>query len=106
LDDDVLPNKISYYVDGNETTANSLKVILSIFSKESAIIAHSKLLSSVKTLLRAALGIGTSSDIEAAIMKGKNQVINLGSFIATIEKNDWPQSPVGGYDLKFILSRI
>jgi hypothetical protein len=106
LDDGVLSNKIAYYVDGNETTANSLKVILSIFSKESAVMAHSKLLSSVKTLLRAALGIDTSSDIESAIMKGKNYVKSLDSFIATIKKNDWPNSPVGGYDLEFTLSRI
>lgn len=106
LDDGVLSNKIAYYVDGNETTATSLKVILSIFSKESAVMAHSKLLSSVKTLLRAALSIDTSSDLESAIMSGKNYVKSLGSFTATIEKYDWPQSPIGGYDLKFTLSRI
>jgi hypothetical protein len=106
LSDDVLSNKIAYYVDGNETTATSLKVILSIFSKESAVMAHSKLLAAVKTLLKAALGIDTSNDLDSAIMKGKNYVKNLGSFTATIEKNNWPQSPIGGYDLKFTLSRI
>ena len=106
LGDDIIPNQISYYVDGNETTAKSLKLMLTIFSKESAIIAHSKLLSSVKALLKDALGIDLSRDIKAAIMKSKNQVFKLGLFIATIEKNDWPQSPIGAYDVKFILSRI
>lgn len=106
LNDDVLSNKIAYYVDGNETTATSLKVILSIFSKESDVMAHSKFLAAVKTLMRAALGIDTSNDLDSAIMKGKNYVKNLGSFTAAIEKNNWPQSPIGGYDLKFTLSRI
>ena len=55
---DVLPNKISYDVDGNETIAKSLEIVVSIFSKQSAAMAHSKLLSCAKTLLRAALGIG------------------------------------------------
>lgn len=106
LDDDLIPNQISYYVDGNETTAKSLKLVLNIFSKESAVKAHSKLLSSVKTLLKAALNIKLSSDIETAIMTSKNQTFNLGLFVATIEKNEWPQSPIGAYDVKFILSRI
>ncbi len=106
LGNDVIPNNISYYVDGNETTAKSLKLMLKVFSRESAIIAHSKLLSSVKTLLKAALGLDVSSDIETAIMKGKNHVFKLGSFMATIEKNDWPQSRIGGYDVKFVLSCI
>jgi len=68
LSDGIIPNQISYYVDGNETTAKSLKLMLTIFSTESAIIAHSKLLSSVKTLLEVALGIDLSSDIKVAII--------------------------------------
>jgi hypothetical protein len=106
LSNDVIPNNISYYVDGNESTAKSLKLMLNVYSRESAIMAHSKLLSSARTLLKAALGLGVSSDIEAAIMKGKNQVFKLSSFIATIEKNDWPQNRIGGYDIKFVLSSI
>lgn len=106
LGNDVLPNKISYYVDGSETTAKALTVILSIYSRESAIMAHSKLLSFVKILLMAALGVGIPIEIETAIMNGKNQIFKLGDFTATIEKNDWPQSPVGGYNIKFILSHI
>jgi len=100
---DLIPNNISYYVDGNESTAKTLKLILNVNSRESAVMAHSKLLSSVKALLKAALGLDISSDIEAAIMKGENKAFKLGSFIATIEKNDWPQHRIGGYDIKFVL---
>lgn len=106
LGKDVLPNNISYYVDGNETTAKALTVIVSIYSKESAIMAHSKLLSTVRILLMAALGVGIPIEIETAIMNGKNQIFKLGDFTATVEKNDWPQSPVGGYNIKFVLSHI
>ena len=106
LGNDVIPNNISYYVDGNETTAKSLSLMLNVFLSESAIIAHSKLLSSVKTLLKAAVGLDVTSDIETTIMKGKNHVFKLNSSMATIEKNDWPQSRTGGYDVKFVLSHI
>jgi hypothetical protein len=104
--DDIIPNNISYYVDGNENIAKSVEIVVSIYSKESASMAHSKLRSSAKTILKVALGIDVSKDIETAIMEGKNQVFKLGYYTATIEKNDWPQSPVGGYDIKFILSHI
>jgi len=103
---DVIPNSITYYVDGNESTAKSLKLILNVYSRESAIMAHSKLLSSVRTLLKAALDLDVSSEMEAAIMKGENQVFNLGSFVATVEKNDWQQNHFGGYDVRFALSPI
>ena len=104
ISDDVLPNKISYYIEGNETTATSLEINVSIYSIKSAFVAHTKLLSSAKALLKTALGVDLSGDMEAAIMKGKNQVFKLGDFIATIKRNDWPKSPVGGYDINFILS--
>jgi hypothetical protein len=106
LGDDVIPNNISYYVDGNENIAKSVEIIVNIYSKKSASMAHSKLLSAAKTILKVALGIDISKDIETAIMNGKNQVLKLGYYTATIEKNDWAQSPVGGYDIKFILSHI
>ena len=102
---DLIPNNISYYVDGNEAAAKTLKLVLNVNSRESAVMAHSKLLSSAKVLLKAALGLDISSDMEAAIMKGENKVFKFDSFIATIEKNDWPQSSIGSYDVKFILSK-
>ena len=106
LGNDLIPNNISYYVDGNESTAKSLKLMLNVYSRESAIMAHSKLLSSARALLKAALDLDVSSDMEAAIMKGENQVFRLGTFIATIEKNIWPQTRIDGYDVKFVLSSI
>jgi hypothetical protein len=102
---DVITNTISYNVNGNETIANSLEIILNVFSCKSALTAHSKLLSSVRTLLKAALDLDVSNEIEAAIMKGKNQVFKLGSFIATIEKHDWQQKPsMAAYSVIFVLS--
>ena len=106
LGNDLIPNNISYYVDGNESTAKSLKLMINVNSRESAEMAHFKLLSSAKVLLKATLGLDTSSEIETAIMKGENLTLNLGSIKATVEKNDWPQSSIGGYDIKFILSSI
>jgi hypothetical protein len=106
LDNNIVKNTISYYVFGNESTAKTLELILNVYSNDSAIIAHSKLLSSVKVLLKAALDSDVSNDMEEAIMNGNSQVFKLGSFMATIEKNDWSQNHSGSYDIKFVLSKI
>ncbi len=106
IGNDLIPNNISYYVDGNETTAKSLKLILNVNSNESARMAHLKLFSSVNVLLKAALGMNASPEIEKAIIKGEILKLNLGLFQAAVEMNVWPQNSIGGYDVKFILSRI
>ncbi len=103
IGDDVFTNKISFYIEGNETTVNSLKIILSIFNSKSAKIAHAKLLSSVKTLLKAALDFDITKEIEMAILKGKNQNLKIGSFTAAVEKNEWSQKQNTNYDIKFTL---
>lgn len=106
VSNDIIPNEISYCVDGNESIAKSLKLILNVYSRESAIIAHSKLLSCVRTLMKATLDLNVSSDMEVAIMKGKNQVFKFDYFMVKIEKNDWPKTRISGYDIKFVLSKI
>jgi len=103
---DIISNYISYFVDGNEYIANSLMLILDVYSRESATIAHSKLLSCIRTLLKAALDLDISSDMETAIMKGKNQIFKFDFFMVTIEKNDWSKNRISGYDIKFVLSKI
>lgn len=86
LGNDVIPNNISYYVEGSESTAKSLKLNLNVNSHKSAELAHSKLLSSVKVLLKSALGLDVPSEIETAIMNGENITLNLGSFMATCHR--------------------
>jgi hypothetical protein len=106
IGDDLLPNNISYYVEGDETTAKCLKLILNVNQREDAEIAHVKLLSSVKVLLKAALGMDATSEIEAAIISGKNKKLNHGSFVFAVEKNVWPLNSIGGYDIKVTISSI
>ena len=106
IGNDLFPNNISYYVEGDETTAKLLKLIVNVNLRENAEIAHVKLLSSVKVLLKAALGLDATSEIETAIINGKNMKLKHGSLEFTVEKNDWPQNSIGGYDIKITISRI
>lgn len=106
IGNDLFRNNISYYVEGNETTAKLLKLILNVNQRENAEIAHVKLLSSVKVLLKAALGLDATREIGAAIINGKNMKLKHESFEFTVEKNDWPQNSIGGYDIKIIISSI
>jgi len=102
----LIPNSISYFVDGTETVAKSLELIMSIYSHQSALIAHNKLLSCVKTLLNNALNLEITSNIEKALFKGGNQAFKFGRFIAKVEKDDFPLANSTGYHIKFILSKV
>ncbi|MDP8314895.1 MAG: hypothetical protein RAP70_07460 [Candidatus Celaenobacter antarcticus] len=106
LSKDLIPNSISYFVDGTETVAKSLELIMSIYSHQSALIAHNKLLSCVKTLLNNALNLEITSNIEKALFKGGNQAFKFGRFIAKVEKDDFPLANSTGYHIKFILSKV
>ena len=105
IGNDFMANKLVFYIDGNETTLNSLKIILSIFNKKTAKSAHAKFLSCIKTLLKAASNFDITKEIEMSILKGKNKTFNIGSFTATIEKNAWSKKHDTNYDVKFILSK-
>lgn len=102
----LIPDNLSYYVEGNENTAKCLKLILNVNQRENAEMAHMKLLSSVKVLLKSALSVELTREIEAAIIEGKDMKIKYENFEFSVEKNDWPQKSIGGYDIRAIISCI
>lgn len=106
IGNDLIPNNVSYYVEGNENTAKCLKLILNVNQRENAEMAHMKLLSSVKVLLKSALGVELTREIEAAIIERKDMKIKYENFEFSVEKNDWPQNSIGGYDIRAIISCI
>ena len=106
IDNGLLPNNISYYVEGSETTANILKLILNVNQSENSEMAHMKLLSSIKVLLNISLGLELTKKQEKAIVDGDDIKSVYGNFEFSVEKNEWPQNSIGGYDIRFILNHI
>jgi len=106
IDNGLLPNNISYYVEGNETTAKILKLILNVNQIENSEMAHMKLLSSIKVLLKTALGSELTTEQEKVFFDGKDIKLVHGNFEVSVEKNEWPQNNIGGYDIRVIVSRI
>ena len=106
IGDDLMSNNISYYIKGDETIANSLLLILNVNSCQNAEASHLKLLSSVKALLRNAINVNASMEIETSVIQGECLELNLGICRVTLEKNEWPLNSVGGYDIRFILSNL
>ncbi|TSA24392.1 hypothetical protein D4R71_07135 [bacterium] len=103
---DLICNDIIYYVDGNETIARSLELVMSIYSVKSALVAHNKLLSCTRTLLKNALDVEISGNIEKAILNGENQTFKFGQYVAEIVKEDFQLRDSYGYHIKFTLSKI
>lgn len=106
LGNELLPNNISYYINGDKDKVTSLKIVLNINSSESVKNAHHKLLLCVKILLEKANITEKISEIEDAILAGKNIKMQLNNIVLTLRKNLWRKNQGVGYDIKFIIEII
>lgn len=101
LNDAILSNNISYYVEGDNQVVNKLKLSLAVYSPEAAEAAHLRLLNAATVLYYSALGKSLPSEIERAIKLGLNNDTADGNKKITVAKNNWPEHKLNGYDMKF-----
>ncbi len=104
VDDSIFSNSISYCIEGNEFSAIILKVILDVYNRKTAFKAHKKLLSCVRNLLKSALNIEITNELQNSIIEEKNQVILIDHYSLNIIKHEWNKKNNGYYTIKFILS--
>jgi len=102
----LLPNNIAYYLNGDESAVQSLKLKLNVNEPQFAEVAHAKLLSSADTLVNKALGIDLHEELSRAITSGKDASLDGPDFKISITRFNWPKHSAGGYDLGFEVSGI
>jgi len=100
----LLANNISYYIDGNESIAKSLKLMLNVNSPSEATSAHKKLLLFARKLCSKATNYDLHSPIEKAIKEGESILFDIENYSFSIERQDWENHQFGGYDVKFIIT--
>lgn len=102
--EDLIPDNITYYVQGTENIANVLKIKLNINDSSRSNFAQNKLLDLSNVLSHASLNIELSDAMKNAILNA--QVYNElhGNKRVSIEKEIWYEHKLGGYDIKFIIS--
>ena len=106
IDQEIIPNNIAYYINGNSSIANELKIVLNINEKDSAIYAHKELLDYAKILYSNSLFTEIPSDFEDAILNGYDKIYFKDNKEISIIKKCWSNSQKDGYDIKFIIKKV
>jgi hypothetical protein len=92
IGDDIIPNNIAYYIEGNEGAATKLKIKLNINSVSSAQKAESIFKEVCESLINIAIG---SSDI----IIGYDEIDeDIGIYRIGLNRNTWVNGISGGYD--------
>lgn len=102
-DDEIVSNRIAYYVTGNQEIATSLKLCLSVNAPKHADSAKLKLTQIVKALYKEALQKSIPSEIESALINGYNTSMVDGDKRIKVIKEDWPTQK--GFNLDFEISK-
>lgn len=102
-DSPVVSNNISYYIEGNQTTATKLVLTLKIHSPAVADTAHEKFLKFVSLLYQTALNKPMPESLFSAIIWGKKMNCTEEDRHISVDKIKWPSHRLNGYSLKFVI---
>lgn len=98
------PNKIAFYLNGDERAVNSLKLKLYVHDLQHLDDAHKKLLSCAEILTNHALERDLNCQFSQVIILGEEAVLNGPNFKVTLSKNEWKNHSNLGYELVFEVS--
>jgi len=96
-----LPNNIAYYVEGDRETAKELKLVLNVFVREDAELAHDALTPAGGVLTKLALSTQHPDEIFDALILGKSGKWRVGKNRIEILREEWPSGR--GYEIKFLI---
>ena len=106
LGEGLIPDNIAYYVEGTESIAKTLKIILNVNDSKSLTQAQNRFLSVCDALSRSSLDRKLSDSMKSAILNGKEYSDLHGNKRVSVHKEKWSKHKLGGYDIKFIVSSI
>lgn len=105
LPGDSLPNNIAYYVDGKQSAATALRLVLNVNEPQSEPHALDQFVAMAKVLHKAALDMEMSADFEQAITSGKDINTIVGDKRVSVCKEAWRNGECGGYTLELSICR-
>jgi hypothetical protein len=106
LGEGLIPDNIAYYINGTESTAKTLKLILNVNDSKRSTLAQKKFLTICNALIRASLNRRLSNSMKSAILNGKEYNELHENKRVSVHNNKWSKHTWGGYDIKFIVSSI
>lgn len=96
-----LPNNIAYYVEGDRAAARQLKLVLNINIRQQAKEAHEVLVVTARTLTQKALNLQLPTEIDHALINGRNGKWQISQAQIEVVRLDWPSGI--GYEVKFLI---
>jgi hypothetical protein len=106
LGNDILPNSIAYYIEGDKWVAKMLKLVLNVNIRNTAHDAQRIYLGVSKLLYLSALNEEMPHDVETAINSAKNTTIHLLDKQISINRLEWGDKKSGGYSLDFVIEHV
>jgi len=100
--DKYIGNHFSYYVDGEESVANTLKFDVSVFDDQNVDETIKKYLTFANMLAEKALGCPLSVTLIESMKNRRNHTEDLAGHAAIVEIYEYIKS-VGGFEIKFTI---
>lgn len=102
LGDDLIPNNLAYYLEGEECVVSMLKLVLNVNAPATASHAYETFVQTTALLMQRALpGIATDK-FELSLESDGCPVLHNG-YQLTLSRNDWTHGIEGGHDLVFTI---
>lgn len=95
-----LENNIAYYVDDSPEGVRRLLLALSVFRRDDAAFAQSRLVDAAAELISNATGQAAPPDVRAAILAAKPGSWQVGRMSVALTREEYPK----GYGLKLTLT--
>lgn len=103
LGDEIIPNNVAYYVDGDEVKATSLKIKLNINARESEQFSINRLIELGNILCKKSLGFDMPEEIKISMNSGIDKRIDKENKTIAVTKDNYLEEEKG-YSIKFIIS--
>lgn len=104
LGSEIMPDNITYYLEGVEGCAKTLKLILNINDSSRALSSKKKLMHLAGILIRKSLNMSMTESTIHALLSGEPHRERYGSKMISVVIDRWPGHSLNGYDIKFVVS--
>ncbi len=98
-----IANNIAYYVEGDQKTANQLKLVLNVYVSEKSKQDHTELLNYSQQLTQKSLSAPLPKDVSSAITSGKAGKWTIGKADVELKRENFPTGK--GYGLHFLIKK-
>ena len=104
--DGIIPDNISYYVEGCENIAKVLKLKVNVNDASRTNSACKKLECMAEALSMSSLSLPLSEEMKSAILSCNSYSEKVEGKTISLVVEHWPNHKFNGFDIKFMISSI